>query len=144
MLRNSKSLPMDVTDKEWLIQSNLSYEESSQLRHMGRWSLTVPKKQLNETWKAARKLYKAGELGCKYLMCSTNTDSEQKNGVILFFFDGSKQEEPIKAAGQLLIEKLNYKPPDGVNAIYYKSKTVSPEKKYLYKIELGQDDSDSD
>ena len=62
----------------------------------------------------------------------------------MFFFDGSKQEEVIKSNGEQLVRKLSYKPPDGVSTIYYKSKTVNPEKKYLYKLELEQDDSDSD
>ena len=145
MLRNSRLLPLDVTDKDWLIQSKISFEESQQHKRMGRWSLPVPKKNLNETWKLAKKSYKTDQLGlCRYLMCSTNSDSEQKSGVIMFFFDGSKQEEVIKSNGEQLVRKLSYKPPDGVSTIYYKSKTLNPEKKYLYKLELEQDDSDSD
>ena len=58
MLRNSKLAPMDVTDKEFLIQSSLSYEDSMALKHTGRWSFPIPRKILNETWKTIRKMYK--------------------------------------------------------------------------------------
>ena len=77
-------------------------------------------------------------------MASAAADQKQKNGTILFFFEGSKQESAIKEAGELLIEMMDYKAPPGTNAIYYKSKTVGAEKKFLYKIELPSEDSDSD
>ena len=145
MLRNSKMAPLDVTDKDWLVQSKLSYDESQALKHTGRWALAVPRKLLNETWKKARSYYKNDELpNCKYLMCSTAADQKQKNGMILFFFEGSKQEAAIREAGQMLIERMEYKAPSGVNAIYYKSKTVGADRKFLYKIELPSEDSDSD
>ena len=145
MLRNSKLAPFEVTDKDWFIQSTLSYEESQELKHMGRWALPYPRKQINEVWKQIRKMDKDDELpNCKYLVCSTGKDGKDKNAVILFFYEGSKQEDKIKEAGHWLIASLNYKPPNGINAIYYKSKTVGADKKYLYKIELKSDDSDSD
>ena len=145
MLRNSKMALLDVTDKDWIIQSNLSSEDSMAVKHIGRWALPVPRKILNETWKTARRLYKTGELGtCKYLMCSSGADTKQKNGIIMFFFASSKDETAIKEAGQLVIEKMSYKGPSGVNAIYYKSKTVGADKKFLYKVELPSKESDSD
>ena len=144
-LRNSKIAPMEVSDKDWIIQSKLSYEDSMALKHMGRWALQIPRKDQNEFWKTARKLYKNDELGsCKYIMTSTAADTKNKNGVVMFFFEGSKNEAAIKEAGQMVIEKMNYKAPSGVNAIYFKSKTVGADKKYLYKIELPSEDSDSD
>ena len=145
MLRNSKMAPLDVTDREFMIQSKLSYEESLALKHMGRWALQIPRKEQNEFWKTARKLYKNDELGsCKYIMTSTAADTKNKNGVVMFFFDGSKNETAIKEAGQMVIEKMSCRAPSGVNAVYYKSKTVGADKKYLYKIELPSEDSDSD
>lgn len=145
MLRNSRLLPLEVTDREFMIQSKLSYEDSIALKHTGRWALQVDRKNLNEFWKTAKKLYKNDELGsCKYIMCSTGADAKQKNGVVMFFFEGSKNETAIKEAGQMVIEKMAYRVPSGVNAIYYKSKTVGADKKYLYKIELPNEDSDSD
>ena len=146
MLRNSKMAPLVVTDKEWLTQSNLSFEDSIALKHVGRWALPVPRKILNETWKKARIAYKLGELGtnCKYLMCSTGADQKQKNGMIMFFFASSKDEVSIEEAGHMIIDKMSYKAPSGVNAIYYKSKTVGADKKFLYKLELPSDDSESD
>ena len=51
MLRNSKMAPLDVTDKDWLIQSKLSYEESQELKNMGRWALPYPRRNVNEVWK---------------------------------------------------------------------------------------------
>ena len=137
--------PLDVTDREFMIQSKLSYEESLALKHMGRWALQIPRKEQNEFWKTARKLYKNDELGsCKYIMTSTAADTKNKNGVVMFFFDGSKNESTIKEAGQMVIEKMNYKAPSGVNAICFKSKTVGADKKFLYKIELPSEESDSD
>ena len=145
MLRNSRLLPSEVLDKDWIIQSKLTYDENQQLKHVGRWSFPIPKKMLNDTWKNVRRLYKNDELGsCKYLMVSTASDQKQKNGTILFFFEGSKQETAIKEAGEMLIQKMEYKAPAGTNAIYYKSKTVGAEKKFLYNIELPSEDSDSD
>ena len=145
MLRNSKLAPLDVTDKDWLIQSKLSYEESQELKHMGRWALPYPRRNINEVWKSIRHMYKHDELGnCKYVMCSTGKDNKEKNSVILFYFDSSKQEDKIKEYGNMLIEKLKYKPPSGVHGIYYKSKTIGADKKYLYKIDLNIDDSESD
>ena len=145
MLRNSKLAPMDVTDREFMIQSKLSYEDSMALKHTGRWSLQIPRKNLNEFWKSARKIYKNDELGpCKYIMTSTASDQKTKNGVVMFFFEGSKNETAIKEAGQMVVDKMSYKAPSGVNAIYYKSKTVGADKKYLYKIELPSEESDSD
>ena len=76
-------------------------------------------------------------------MCSTGADQKQKNGIIMFFFASSKDETAIKEAGQMIIEKMKYKAPSGVNAIYYKSKTVGADKKFLYKIELPSAESDS-
>ena len=145
MLRNSKLAPLDVTDKEFMIQSSLSYEDSMALKHTGRWSFPIPRKILNDTWKTVRKMYKNNELGnVKYIMCSTGAETKQKNGIIMFFLDQSKNETAVKEAGQMIIEKLNYKAPSGVNAIYYKSKTVGADKKFLYKIELPSEESDSD
>ena len=90
-------------------------------------------------------MYKNNELGnVKYLMCSTGADTKQKNGIIMFFLEQSKNETAVKEAGQMIIEKTNYKAPSGVNAIYYKSKTVGADKKFLYKIELPSEESDSD
>ena len=144
-LRNSKLAPLDVTDKDWLIQSKLSYEESLELKHMGRWALPYSRRILNEQWKNIHKLYKNDELpNCKYIMCSTGKDTKEKNGVILFYFENSKQEDKIKEYGNILLELLKYKPPNGVNGIYYKSKTVGADKKHLYKIDSNVDDSDSD
>ena len=146
MLRNSTMAPLDVTDKDWIIQSKLSYDDSQALKHVGRWAFAVPRKNLNEVWKAARKLYKNDELpNCKYLMTSTAADHKQKNGMILFFFEKSKEEQAIKETGEMLIEKLFYKAPTGITAIYYKSKTVSNgTRKFLYKIDLPSDESESD
>ena len=144
MLRNVKSLPLDITDKDWLIQTNVSYEDNQNLKHVGRWSVSVAKTEQNETWSKLRKLYKTGALpGCKYIMSSTAA-SPQKFGVILAFFDKSMDETYIKKCGQMLLDKLNYKPPLGVTGIYYKSKTVRPEKKWLYRLDLPAGDSDSD
>ena len=145
MLRNSKLAQLDVTDKEFMTQSSLSYEDSMALKHTGRWSFPIPRKILNDTWKMIRRLYKNNELGnVKYIMTSTGADTKQKNGIIMFFLDQSKNETAVKEAGQMIIEKLNYKAPSGVNAIYYKSKTVGADKKFLYKIELPSEESDSD
>ena len=117
-LRNSKLAPLDVTDKDWLIQSKLSYEESLELKHTGRWALPFSRRNLNEQWKNIRKLYKNDELtNCKYIMCSTGKDAKEKNGVILFYFENSKQEDKIKEYGSILLELLKYKPPNGVNGI---------------------------
>ena len=45
----------------------------------------------------------------------------------------------------MLIEKLDYKAPAGITAIYYKSKTVTNgTRKFLYKIDLPSEESDSD
>ena len=119
MLRNSKLSPLEVSDKEWMIQSSLSYEDSMALKHTGRWSFPVPSKILNETWKNVRKMYKNNELGnVKYLMCSTGADTKQKNGIIMFFLEQSKNETAVKEAGQMIVEKINYKAPSVVNAIY--------------------------
>ena len=122
----------------------MSYEDNQALKHVGRWSLSIPKSEQNDAWAKLRKLYKAGELpGCKYVMSSTGT-SAQKYGVLLAFFDRSKDENYVKECGQLLMDKLNYKPPSDITAIYYKSKTVHPEKKFLYRLDLPPVDSDSD
>ena len=87
MLRDSKLLPLDVTEKDWIIQTQLSYEQNQELKHVGRWAFAIPKNKLNETWKYARRLYKNDELvNCKYLMCSTGADAKSKNGTIMFFF----------------------------------------------------------
>ena len=130
MLRNSKLAPLDVTDKDWLIQSKLSYEESLELKHMGRWALPYPRRNVNEVWKSIRTMYKHDELpNCKYIMCSTGKDNKEKNSVILLNFDSSKQEDKSKEYGYILIDKLNYKPPSGVNGIDYKRQTVGSNKK---------------
>ena len=57
MLRNSKLSPLEVSDKEWIVQSNLSYEDSMALKHCCRWSFPIPRKILNETWKTIRKMF---------------------------------------------------------------------------------------
>ena len=87
MLRNSKLAPLAVTDKDWLIQSKLSYEESLELKHMGRWALPFSRRVTNEVWKSIRHMYKHDELGnCKHIVCSTGKDNMEKNSVIFFVF----------------------------------------------------------
>ena len=105
MLRNVKSLPLDISDKDWLIQTNVSYEDNQNLKHVGRWSVSVAKTEQNKTWSKLRKLYKTGALpGCKYITSSTAA-SPQKFGVILAFFDKRKDETYIKECGQMLLDK---------------------------------------
>ena len=144
-LRNKNILPMHVTDKEWLIQTNFNYEESQSLRDVGRWSLSVPKSELNVFWKHVKSRYVSNELsGCAYIMCST-AKSEYENATVLFFYENSKDKETIIKYGMQLIKSIEYKPPGNISAIYYKSKKVDMGKySYLYKIELEDEDKVED
>ena len=136
-LRNKNILPMHVSDKEWLIQTNFSYEESQSLRDIGRWSFSVPKSELNVFWKNVKSKYVSGTLpGCAYIMSST-AKSEYENATVLFFYENSNAKDTIIKYGMQLIKNIEYKPPENITAIYYKSRKVDMGKySYLYKIEL--------
>ena len=116
-LRNKNILPMHVTDKEWLIQTNLSFEQSQGLKDIGRWSLSVPKSELNVFWKNVKSRCVANALpGCAYIMCST-AKSEYENATVLFFYENSKDRETIIKYGMQLIKNIEYKPPQNITAI---------------------------
>ena len=136
---------MHVTDKERLIQTNLSFEQSQSLRDIGRWSLSVPKSELNSFWRNVNSRYVVNALtGCAYIMCST-AKSEYENATVLFFYENSKNKEIIMKYGMQLIKNIEYKPPENITAIYYKSKKVDMGKySYLYKIELEDEEKTAD
>ena len=117
----SNSLPSNTFDKYWL---SCIKENNNEYNNIGKWMLFFNKKYMDEKWLLVKELFKTQQLDNVIgIKCSTSlsndrvSESNLKEGIIIFYCSNSFNKEYIILIGNTILNKINY----DKEFIYYKT-----------------------
>lgn len=115
------SLPSNTFDKYWL---SCIKENNNEYNNIGKWMLFFNKKYMDEKWLLVKELFKTQQLDNVIgIKCSTSlsndrvSESNLKEGIIIFYCSNSFNKEYIILIGNTILNKINY----DKEFIYYKT-----------------------